>query len=178
MAQEDNRQQAATWGDGRGQWRDSPAYQEANAFAGEGPSLGELLKRLSSDMGRLVSQELALAKAEMRESVTEAVKGVTKLSIAMALALAGAIALTAFLILGLGAVLDDRYWLSALIVGVVELGLGVMAAKSAIKSMGQAAQKPAETVESLKEDKEWASQEMKDLKREVTSGDTPAQTGR
>jgi uncharacterized membrane protein YqjE len=178
MAQEDNRQQAATWGDGRGQWQDSPAYQDGNTAAGEGPSLGELLKRLSTDMGSLVSQELALAKAEMRDSVSEAVKGVTKLSVAMALALAGAIALTAFLILGLGGVLDDRYWLSALIVGVVELGLGIWAAKSAIKSMGEATQKPTETVESLKEDKQWASREMKDLKREMTSGDAPAQTGR
>lgn len=177
MAQEDNGQQAATWGDGSGQWQDRPLYQD-DSIAGDGPSLGELLKRLSSDMGSLVSQELALAKAEMRDSVSQAVKGVTKLSIAMALALAGAISLTAFLILGLGAVLDDRYWLSALIVGVVELGLGMMAAKSAIKSMGEAAHKPAETVQSLKEDKQWARQEMKDLKRDVTSGDTPAQTGR
>jgi hypothetical protein len=131
---------------------------------------------LRSFAGR--AAEKALAKAELRESAVTAVKGVTKLGASLALALAGSIALTAFLVLGLGDLLGGRYWLAALIVGAVELALGVVSARSAMKSMSEAVHKPAEAVESLREDKEWVGREVKELRREITTAGEPARSGR
>ena len=143
--------------DGRGIWNgDEYRYEE--------PSLGELLKRLSADMGTLLSQEASLAKAELRESAATAAKGAARLGVALTFAIAGTIALTAFLVIAIGGAIDN-YWLSALIVGTAELLVGVVLAKSAMSSMTGPSIKPRETIESLREDKQWVGQEARDLKR-------------
>src|SRR5688500_3990809 len=108
-------------GNGRGTWGDG-GYEE------EGPSLGEILKRLSGDMGTLVTQEMSLAKAELRESASVAAKGAAKLGVALTFATAGIIALTAFLVIAVGGAIDN-YWLAALIVGAVELIIGGLLAR-------------------------------------------------
>ncbi len=146
---------------GRGIW-------DGDEYHGEGPSLGELLKRLSTDMGTLVSQEVDLAKAELKESASTAAKGATKLGVALTFAIAGTIAVTAFLVIAIGDAIDN-YWLAALIVGAAELLLGVLLAKSAVSSMTSPEMKPRETIESLREDKEWAGREARDLKRDMSA---------
>jgi uncharacterized membrane protein YqjE len=144
---------------GRGIWN-------GDDYPHEEPSLGQLLKRLSADMGTLVSQEASLAKAELRESAATAAKGAAKLGIALTFAIAGTIALTAFLVIAIGGAIDN-YWLAALIVGAAELLVGVVLARSAMSSMTGPSIKPRETIESLREDKQWVGQEARDLKRHV-----------
>jgi len=158
-------------GNGRGLWEESEQFQDSSA------SVGELLKRLSGDMGTLVSQEVHLAKAELRETAATAAKGAAKLGVAMTFAIAGMIALTAFLVIALGDAIDN-YWLAALLVGAAELLLGVMLAKSGMKSMKGPDMKPRETIASLHENKAWAGREARDLKREMSSGGATANTGR
>jgi len=141
--------------------------------------LGELLKRLTADTSALVSQEITLAKAELKQSATTATQQLAKLGIAAAVGLLGAIALNAFAIIALGAVLDDRYWLSALIVGAIELAVGGILAKDAMSAMKNGDLKPAETIGSLSENKAWAGRELKDLKREMSSSSkSPISTDR
>lgn len=163
MVQDDARDSVPRRGNGRGTWEDD--------HRNDGPSLGELLKRISGDMGTLVSQEVHLARTELRDSAATAAKGTAKLGVAMTVANAGAIALTAFLVIAIGDAIDN-YWIAALVIGAAELILGVMLAKSAINSMKSPDMKPRETIDSLREDKAWAQREARDLKRDMSSAST------
>ncbi len=131
------------------------------------PSLGELLRRLTTDTGELVRQEVSLARAEMREVGSRVARDGTKIGIALGLALAGVLALTAFLVIALGDLVGN-YWLGALIVGLVLVGVGAFMAKSAVDDVKRRGITPQQTVATLKEDAAWAKEEVREVKRELT----------
>jgi uncharacterized membrane protein YqjE len=161
-----------TSGDGPAAWQGSyGAHQEE-------PSLGELLKRLSNDTGDLISQEIALAKAEIRESATNIGKGAGKFAVALAFGLVGLVALTAFLVIGLGSLTGGYYAAWSLGIGLVEVIIAAIAAKSAMSSMKPRSIKPTDTIETLREDKQWAKREMRDLKHDLTSNPETEQSRR
>ena len=132
------------------------------------PSIGELFGQLSNDASRLIQQELALAKAEMKESVATVARDTAKFGAAAVLGLLGALSATAFLIIGLGDLLDN-YWASALLVTVVYLAVAAFLAKSAANDLKTRGVKPTETLKTLKEDANWARAEAQALKRDWTS---------
>jgi uncharacterized membrane protein YqjE len=123
-------------------------------------SLGELLKQLSEQTTRLVHQELELAKAELTQKGKQAGTGAGLFGGAGALGLAALGALTACFILALNAIMPA--WLAALIVAVV---YGIIA--YVLVKQGQARMKravppvPTQTVETVKEDVEWARTQMR-----------------
>src|ERR1041384_4516402 len=69
--------------------------ESARAGGARDASLGELFKRLSDDSSRLVRQEIALAKLELKHSAGAAAGGAAKIGIAAVLALPGLLAVTA-----------------------------------------------------------------------------------
>jgi hypothetical protein len=117
--------------------------------------IGDLVKQLAGQTSTLVRQEIDLAKAEMTEKATIAGKGAGLLGGAAAVGLLAAGALTACLILVLSEAMDA--WLAALIVAVV---LGAVAAvlglsgRNKIRAATPAV--PEQTIETVKEDVEWA----------------------
>jgi uncharacterized membrane protein YqjE len=123
-------------------------------------SLGELLKQLSEQTTRLVHQELELAKAELQPKGKQAGLGAGLFGGAGALGLAALGALTACFILALNAALPA--WLAALLVAVV---YGIVAL--VLVKQGQARIKratppvPEQTIETVKEDVEWAKTQMR-----------------
>jgi uncharacterized membrane protein YqjE len=123
-------------------------------------SMGELLKQLSEQTTRLVHQELELAKAELQQKGKQAGMGAGMFGGAGALGLAALGALTACFILALNAVMPA--WLAALIVAVV---YGIIA--FVLVKQGQAKMKaagppvPEQTIETVKEDVEWAKTQMR-----------------
>jgi uncharacterized membrane protein YqjE len=123
-------------------------------------SLGELLKQLSEQTTQLVHQELELAKAELTQKGKQAGAGAGLFGGAGALGLAALGALTACFILALNAVMPA--WLAALIVAVV---YGIIA--FVLVKQGQAKLKaagppvPEQTIETVKEDVEWAKTQMR-----------------
>jgi uncharacterized membrane protein YqjE len=135
--------------------------------AGAEPPLAELLRRLTTDASDLVRAEMALAKAELRETGTALARDAAKLAVAGGLALAGALAITAFLVIALGA-LFNNYWLSALVVGVALLAIGGLLVRSAVADVKRRGVMPAQTMESLREDAQWAKDEARQVKRELT----------
>jgi hypothetical protein len=135
--------------------------------AGAEPSLGELLTRLTTDTGDLVRQEVALVRAEVRQVGSTLARDGARLGVALGLALAGALAVTAFLVIAIGDLLNN-YWLGALVVGLVLLGVGAVLARSAIADVKRRGLKPTQSVASLKEDAAWAKQESREVKRELT----------
>jgi uncharacterized membrane protein YqjE len=127
-------------------------------------SLPELLKRLSAETTQLVHQELDLAKVELTQKGRQAGAGAGLFGTAAALGLAGLGALTACIILALNAVLPA--WLAALIVAVV---FGVIAAVLAVQGRDRVKQvtplAPEQTIETVKEDVEWAKTQTRSAKR-------------
>jgi hypothetical protein len=132
-------------------------------------SLGELFRQLTSDTSELMSKEIALVKAEARLTGATLVRDGAKVGTAIGLAFAGVLALTAFLIAGLGDLLDGRYWLSALIVGVVFLAVGGVLVKSAVDNIKRRGQSVTHSVETLKDTANWAKQEAQQVKQELTT---------
>ena len=118
-------------------------------------SIGELLKQLSQETSTLVRQELDLAKAEMAEKGKHAGKGIGLFSGAGLFGLGAFLALTTAIIAALSLVMD--VWLAALIVAVVYGVVAAVLAKSGQSQIKEAAPAaPEQTVETLKEDVEWA----------------------
>jgi len=117
-------------------------------------SVGDLLKQLSQETSTLVRQEMALARAELTEKGKRAGIGAGLLGGASIAALLTLGTLTACIILVLSEWMDA--WLAALIPTVVWAVIaGVLALQG--RSKVQEATPPVEqTVETLKEDVEWA----------------------
>jgi uncharacterized membrane protein YqjE len=125
---------------------------------------GELLKQLASETTTLVRQELELAKAEMREKGRKAGPGIGMWGAAGVVSLAALGALTAFFILALDGALPN--WAAALIVGAVYGGIAAVLyvrGKQRVDEAGSPA--PEQTIETLKEDVEWAKHPTKSASR-------------
>jgi uncharacterized membrane protein YqjE len=126
-------------------------------------SIGELLRQLSEQTTRLVHQELELAKAELTQKGKQAGAGAGLFGGAGALGLAALGALTACFILALNAIMPA--WLAALIVAVV---YGAIAAFLALRGRDKVKQAtplvPEQTIETVKEDVEWAKTQLRSEK--------------
>jgi uncharacterized membrane protein YqjE len=149
-----------------------PVRTNGDGLGGNGlsrnESIGELFKRLSADSTHLMRQEINLAKTELKESGTRLGAAASKLGMAVGIAIPGLLALTAFLVIGLGDLIDN-YWAGALIVAVVLLGVAGVMAKRAIANLKEGTIGIPETAGTLREDTQWAKQEVQAFKREFTA---------
>lgn len=127
-------------------------------------SIRPLLNQLAEDSGALVRQEIALAKAEIRETVQATASGATRIAIGGAIAAVAGLVLTAFLVLLLGALLEN-YWLAALIVGLALALVGGILAMAGVRRLRALTVAPEQTIETLRQDAQWARREVDDLKR-------------
>ena len=125
--------------------------------------LGDLLRQLSQETATLVRQEIELAKAEVATTGKRAGIGAGMVGAAGIIGFLALGAFTAFLILVLNTFMPG--WLAALIVTLVYAGVaGVLALRG--KDKVQEAVPPApQTVETVKEDIEWAKNPTRSVKR-------------
>jgi uncharacterized membrane protein YqjE len=117
--------------------------------------IGELVKELASETGTLVKQELELAKAELRDKARKAGPGIGLIAAAGGVALLALGTLTAFFVLALDGAVPN--WLAALIVTLVYGAIATvlyLRGKEKVDDAGSPA--PRQTIETLKEDVEWA----------------------
>ncbi|MDQ4074611.1 MAG: phage holin family protein, partial [Chloroflexota bacterium] len=138
---------------------DDVAIYDTSAAVDEERSLGELFSELSREATTLVRQEVRLAKMELSDVATQVGKNVGYLAVGGAIAYAGFLALLAALIVGLALWLNSL-WLSALIVGLIVAAIGAYLAYQGYNNLKQIQYVPDETVESLKEDKEWLQKQV------------------
>ncbi len=122
-------------------------------------SLGDLFSDLSRETTTLVRQEVQLAKAELTQSATEAARGIGMLVAGGAVAYAGLLFLLLAIVYGL---IEAGWeaWLSALVVGLVVVVIGAILVLRARESLKPANLAPRRTVETLKEDQEWAKEQI------------------
>lgn len=128
----------------------------------------DLLKQLAGEGSDLLRNEMALAKLEMRDMAKEVALDSAKLFAAIGLALVGGLALVTAAVIALGNLLDGRYALSALIIGVVLLAIGGIMARGGINGL-KTVHGPQQTLQSLKNDKAWAAAEARQFKEEIRS---------
>ena len=118
-------------------------------------STGDLFKRLSQQTSELVRKEVDLAKAELTEKGKTAGKGAGMFGGACLFGLTAFLALTACLIALLSTAM--QVWLAALIVTVVYAAVaGVLALIGRRKLKEATPPAPEQTIETLKEDVQWA----------------------
>jgi uncharacterized membrane protein YqjE len=122
--------------------------------------LGELLKQLSEETTRLVHQEIELAKAELTEKGKQAGMGAGLFGGAGAIGFLALAALTTCFILALDAAMPA--WLAALLVAVVYGAVAAVLAMQGRKKVKQATPPvPEQTIETVKEDVQWAKTRMR-----------------
>jgi hypothetical protein len=135
---------------------------------GEG-SLGTLVRQLAEDSRILIRQEVALAKTEIQDSVRTVAKGAIAIGLGIGMLVVGLLVLTAFLVLGLGRLLGGEYWLSSLIVGSALALLGGIALLAGKRGLAKGEIKPEHTVETMRENRDWARSEARQIKRDLAS---------
>ncbi len=125
----------------------------------EEPSLGELFASLARDTSTLVRQEVELAKTEMTQKVTGLGRDAGMIGAGAAIAYAGLLVLLAAVVLALGEVIP--LWVSALIVGLVVVAIGYFLIQRGRSDLSRRDLTPHQTIETLKEDTEWAKDQIK-----------------
>ena len=120
--------------------------------------LSELFSDLVTETSNLVRNEVALARVELTEKASKIGKNIGSLVIGGAVAYAGVLAIGAAVIMLLGRVIP--MWLSALIVGLIVVGIAWLMISKAITELQRVELKPEETVESVKEDARWIKDQI------------------
>jgi len=119
-------------------------------------SLGELLGRITTDFGELVSTQVELAKVEIKEEVAKAGRGAAMLSGAAVASMLALVGLTFAAAWGLAEVMPTGW--AFLIVAVVWAAIAGVLALTGRARLREVNAVP-ETRESIKEDVEWAQQQ-------------------
>lgn len=128
----------------------APAAAASHSHGSE--SITDLIRQLATDVSTLFGKEMALAKSEVRESVSEMQTAVGAIASGAAIAMAGLVALLMSAVYGLSIILAP--WLAALIVGAAALLVGYLMISSAKKKISASAVIPDRTIHSAEQDKE------------------------
>lgn len=123
-------------------------------------SIGQLFGDLSRQLSTLVRKEIELARTEVTSKAQSASRDAALIGVGGALIYAGFLGVMAAVIFGLvQAGLDP--WLAALIVGLVVAIVGAVLVQRGRSDLAQANLAPERTVESIKDDAEWAKERMR-----------------
>ena len=117
----------------------------------------DLIRRLTDDSKRLVTDEVSLAKIEARESVHRATKGALWMALALGVAVVMLVALTVFVTTLIGRLANGHMWVGALITGVVELAIGFWLLKRGLSTYAEPSYTLEQTRHALKDTAHWAS---------------------
>lgn len=122
-------------------------------------SLGTLFSDLASETSLLIRQEIALAKAEISAKLAAFGTGIGMLVAGGLIAWSGLLVLLAAGVLGLSKVVEP--WLAALIVGGAVLVIGAGLVFLGKRRISADKLVPQRTIRSLKDDGEWAKEQMR-----------------
>ena len=117
----------------------------------------DLIRRLTDDSKRLVTDEVQLAKLEAKESLHRATRGALWLALAFGVAVIMLVALTVFVATLIGRIANGHMWIGALVTGAIELGLGFWLLKKGLATYTKPSYTLEETRSSLADTKHWAT---------------------
>lgn len=123
-------------------------------------SLGDLFGDLSRQLSTLIRKEIDLARTEMTNRARSATQDAALIGAGGALAYAGLLVfLGAVVLLLVDAGLEP--WLAALLVAVVAIAIGGALVWRGREGLKQTSLTPERTIETLKDDAEWAKEQIK-----------------
>ena len=124
---------------------------------------GELLRGLARDGSELVRGELRLARVELSSVARQIGLGTAQTALGAVLLLLGGLTLASGLVLLVGDqwLPRDRYWLAALVFVVVAGGIAAWLGRRGMSELAPARLVPEQTLETLREDKEWLKHQLK-----------------
>jgi uncharacterized membrane protein YqjE len=131
--------------------RSSPRYEPDE-------SVGELVGKVASDIGALITSEVQLAKVELREEATRLGRAVGLLGSGALVAWFAALLLSVAAAWGLGELLDSIP-LGFLIVGAIYAAVAAVLIVLARNRMREVHPVPEATIASIKEDIQWLRQQ-------------------
>src|SRR5687768_6248832 len=117
------------------------------------PSFGALFRQLAENTSQLIRHELELAKTEMLDKLKTYRAATIALGIGLVLGILGLFMLCAAALIGLA--VHVGYGIAALSLGVVLTLIGTIVAVSAVQRFKHTSLVPRQTIETLKENKEW-----------------------
>ena len=129
--------------------------------------IGALLGDLVAGGTTLVRHEVRMARVELAEMARAVGTGTGYVAVGGVLALLGGLSLLTGLVLLVGDqwLPRDLYWVAALILVLITGAIAFLFLRKGMRHLEPRQLTPDQTVETLKEDKEW-------LKRQLTSGAT------
>lgn len=140
---------------------------EQRTVSGDGMSeraIGSLVGEFFDQTKRLIRAEIALAKTELSQEATKFKAGGVMVGLGGALLLIGGIAFMLFTCALLAMVLP--FWAATLIVTVAFLAIGAGIAYAGVQSMKKL-HAPTKTIQTLKEDGQWASRTFQSVKSQM-----------
>jgi uncharacterized membrane protein YqjE len=126
-------------------------------------SVGSMIGGIIEDLQGIVRGEVQLAKTELKEEAGQMGKGAGMAGAGIFFGLIGFI----FLMLGVTYLLNKwmQMWIAAGIVGLALLIIAAILVMNGRKQISDANLAPQKTIDSVKEDKEWASRQMNYVKK-------------
>jgi hypothetical protein len=125
-------------------------------------SVADLIRDLRDESTALLRQEVALAKTEMTEKATKLGRNVGYLLAGASVAVIAVLFLLSAVSEGLRLLINDTEWaphgdwIAPLIVGLFVTGLAMSLISKAKHALANTSLVPEKTIETLKEDKQWA----------------------
>ncbi len=107
----------------------------------------DLISRLGDDSKRLVTDEVQLAKLELREGFSRAGKGTLRLGIAFGVGVVAMVAFTLLVATLIGRLVAGHMWVGALITGAVELAVALWLIKRGLSALKE----PSYTLEQTRQ---------------------------
>lgn len=120
-------------------------------------SLGDLLAELSRETGQLVRKEFELATTELTAQAKKTGGQAGLAAAGGALVHAGLLVALAAIVIGLSEVVEP--WLSALMVGLLTMGIGYLLVNRGVTGLRETRIVPTQTIETLKEDARWTTRQ-------------------
>ena len=143
-----------------------PSLRASTRNGAQRQSIVGLLRTLTSEGRELLSLELALAKAEMREKVAVYEKNGVALGIGAGLLLAALLLGAWTANMALTALLDTflplgvAVWLAPLILTLIFGAIGLSKVKGGLEGIKRESPVPHKTIQTLKDDKRWAERKV------------------
>jgi hypothetical protein len=122
-------------------------------------SMSGLLSALAREGSRLFRQEMALARAELADKLGQLGTGAAEMIVGGFIVYGGFLVLLAAAVLGLAQVLSP--WLAAVVVGVITIVVGAVVLLKGRRDVGPRTLVPDRTIRTLRDDAEWAREQMR-----------------
>jgi uncharacterized membrane protein YqjE len=115
----------------------------------------DLIRRLTDDSKRLVTDEVQLAKIEAKESLHRATRGALWMVLAFGVSIVMLVALTVFVATLVGRMANGHMWIGALFTGLVEISVGAWLVKRGLSAYTKPSYTLAETRHTIVDTAHW-----------------------